>query len=370
MKLVVFGLSLSSSWGNGHATTYRALLRAFAERGHEVVFFEWDAPWYRSNRDLEQVDYCRLELYQQWEAVARKAIAECAEADAVLVGSYVDRGAAVIDALLGARVGPLYFYDIDTPITISRLRSGSTDYLRADQVQRFDAYLSFTGGPFLIEVVEGEFGARRAVPLYCAVDARRYVRTSPLPELQVDLAYMGTYAADRQPIVEDLLNAPARSLPERSFLVAGPQYPAEIAWSANVRLLEHVPPGLHATFYSSARWQLNATRHAMTAAGWSPSVRLFEAGAVGAAVISDNWSGLERFFTPGKEILLPGSAKEVVEILESFPDTERRALGTALQRRILAEHTSVQRAAELERYLSGHFEDSQIGVTQIDAQVA
>lgn len=353
MKLVVFGLSLSSSWGNGHATTYRALLRAFRGRGHEIVFYEWDAPWYGgAHRDLPDPDFCRLLLYTDWEAVAPRALAEAREADAVLVGSYVKEGARIIDALGEAGVDPLFFYDIDTPVTVASLRRGPTDYLRADQVPLFSRYLSFTGGPFLEEVVEGELGAREARALYCSVDASKYHRTAPDPELAVDLGYMGTFAPDRQPVVERFLNQAAHRLPHRSFLVAGPQYPAELSWAENVRLVAHLPPDRHPAFYSSAKWQLNATRADMVAAGWSPSVRLFEAGAVGAPVLSDYWAGIDQLFTPGKEILIPESTEEVVEILDGWHDDDRRALGAAFRARVLAEHTSERRAEELEGYLT------------------
>ena len=64
LDLVFIGLSLSSSWGNGHATTYRALLRAFAARGHEVQFLERNAPWYAAHRDLPDPDFCRLAFYE------------------------------------------------------------------------------------------------------------------------------------------------------------------------------------------------------------------------------------------------------------------------------------------------------------------
>jgi len=352
MKLVVFGLSISSSWGNGHATTYRALLRAFAERGHEVSFYEWDAPWYRgSNRDLPEPDFCQLVLYREWDAVAARAVAEAREADATIVGSYVHRGPEVIDALAAAGVEPLFFYDIDTPVTVAALRSGGAEYLRRDQVPLFTGYLSFTGGPFLREVLQGELGAREAVPLYCAVDVKRYRPVAAEPEFRVELAYMGTYAPDRQPVVERFLLEPAQRLPDHRFLVAGPQYPSAIRWPANVRRLSHLAPARHPAFYSTAAWQLNATRADMVAAGWSPSVRLFEAAACGAAMISDRWSGIEHFFTPGEEILLPESTEAVLEILTTTHPDDRAALGRAARERILAEHTAQHRAAQLDALL-------------------
>jgi spore maturation protein CgeB len=352
MKLVVFGLTLSSSWGNGHATTYRALLRAFSARGHEVTFYEWDAPWYGGpHRDLAAPDFCGLVLYPDWHSIASDTLAECREADAVLVGSYVRGGAELIDSLVEAGIAPLFFYDIDTPVTVASLRRGSADYLRADQVPLFTRYLSFTGGPFLVSVVEAEFGALEARPLYCSVDETRYRRTPPDPEFDVDLAYMGTYAPDRQPVLDRFIAGVAAQLRDRTFLVAGPQYPPDLGWPPNVRLIPHIPPGRHPAFYSTARWQLNATRADMVAAGWSPSVRLFEAGAVAASVISDHWDGIDAFFEPGKEILIPSSSGEVAEILTRTHPDDRRAIGEAMRARVLAEHTATRRAEELEGYL-------------------
>ncbi len=352
MKLVVFGLSVSSSWGNGHATTYRALLRAFAARGHEVTFWEWDAPWYRgAHRDLPSPDFCRLRLYPEWADVEAEALAEAREADAVIVGSYVHQGPRVVDALAGAGVEPLFFYDIDTPVTVAALRAGGAEYLRPDQVPLFTRYLSFTGGPFLREVLEGELGAREAVPLYCSVDVERYRPVERDGELVVDIAYMGTYAADRQPVVDRFLVDVAHQLPDRRFLVAGPQYPADLGWPRNVRHLSHLPPSRHPAFYSSAAWQLNATRADMVAAGWSPSVRLFEAAACGAPMISDRWPGIEAFFTPGEEILLPESTDEVVDVVRTTHSDDRRAIGLAARRRVVAEHTAERRAEQLEGLL-------------------
>lgn len=349
MRLVVVGLSLSSSWGNGHATTYRSLLSAFAARGHEIVFFEWDAPWYRGdNRDLPDPRFCELVLYESRERAEPEILAAARDADAAIVGSYVHEGDRIVDTLAGAGASPLFFYDIDTPVTVAGLRSGGTEYLRPDQVPLFEGYLSFTGGAFLSEVLEKELGARQALPLYCSVDPTRYRPVDPEPGFSVDLAYMGTYAADRQPVVQSFLIEVARKLPRHSFLVAGPQYPADLRWPENVRHISHLPPEQHPRFYSSASWQLNATRADMVATGWSPSVRLFEAGACGAAIISDSWPGIAEFFEPGREILLPESTDRVVEILTKTSAADRGEIGEALRRRILAEHTAERRAAELE----------------------
>jgi spore maturation protein CgeB len=347
MKIVVFGLSITSAWGNGHATTFRALFEALHRRGHEITFYEKDVEWYASNRDLPEPPFCKLRLYEHWTDIAAEARGELADADVGLVGSYFPDGIRAIDELLDSRVAVKAFYDIDTPITVAGLRqNGKTEYLDAKQVSGFDVYFSFTGGPMLQEI-ESHFGAQAAVPLYCSFDPREYRPFSVNKRFACDLSYMGTYAPDRQAKLEELLVRPAEQLPKMKFIVAGPQYPKQIHWPKNVRRIVHLNPRWHARFYSSARLTLNVTRREMVIAGYSPSVRLFEAAACGATIVSDNWPGLDSFFTPGREILLPTDAADVIRYL-TLSDSELRRIGEAAQQRVLAEHTSEVRAAEFE----------------------
>lgn len=350
MRLVVLGLSITSSWGNGHATTWRALLRGFAGRGHEVVFLERDRPWYAAHRDLPAPPFCAVRLYADPDELHRRHAALVAGADAVLVGSYVPDGAAVAEwALATAARGPVAFYDIDTPVTLAGLARGGLEYLSPGLVPRFALYLSFTGGPTLRRLEE-DLGARAARALYCSVDPEAY---RPLPDAApaFDLGYLGTYSPDRQPKLEELLLRPARDLPGMRFAVAGPQYPADIDWPANVARAEHLDPPEHPAFYAAQRLTLNVTRADMAAAGWSPSVRLFEAAACGVPVVSDAWEGLSSLFRPGEEIFLAGSAEEVVRLLRDLPEERRRAVGAAARDRVLARHTADARAAELEAHL-------------------
>jgi spore maturation protein CgeB len=347
VKLVVFGLSLSSAWGNGHATTYRALLRAFAGRGHEVLFLERDVPWYAASRDLARPDFCRLALYQDLgdlEAWRR----EVASADAVMVGSFTPEGVAVGRWVQEIAGGVTAFYDIDTPVTLARLATGGHEYVSAEIIPGYDLYLSFTGGPALRTLEEG-YAARAARALYCSVDAEAY---RPLPMSQCwDLSYLGTYSPDRQPTLERLLIEPARRAPDLRFCIAGAQYPDDVAWPVNVQRLAHVSPADHAAFYAASRFTLNVTRADMIAAGWSPSVRLFEAAACGTPIISDAWDGLETLFSPGREILLPDGPEAVLAALRTTSDEDRTKLGAAGRRRILAAHTAGHRAAEFEALL-------------------
>jgi spore maturation protein CgeB len=353
MKLVVFGLSITSTWGNGHGTTYRALLEALHARGHRIVFFEKDVEWYASNRDLPHPDFCELRLYDDWSAVVPEARKQLRDADVAVVGSYFPDGIAAIDEMLDANTPVKAFYDIDTPVTLSALRANATaNYILARQIPALDIYFSFTGGPTLREI-ERDFGAPRAVPLYCSFDPQRYRRQNVDAELACDLSYMGTYAPDRQPKLEELLALPARQLAASRFIVAGSQYPQAVSWPRNVRYIAHLSPQWHAAFYSSSRFTLNVTRRDMTVAGYSPSVRLFEAAACGAAILSDNWPGLDSFFVPGEEILLPVTAEDVIHYLNELSPQEVRRIGEGAQARVLAEHTSATRARQFQAAVEG-----------------
>ncbi len=343
MKLVVLGLSLGSSWGNGHATTFRALLKAFAARGHDILFLEREVPWYAGDhRDLTDPDYCRLEYYADLDDLTRWQ-PEIAAADAVIVGSYVPDGVAV-GRYVQRHARTSAFYDIDTPVTLAKLARGDFEYLSPDIIPGYDVYLSFTGGPTL-ERLEQAFGSPAARALYCSVDDAAY-RPLDVPK-RWDLSYLGTYSDDRQPTLTRLLIDVARAQPHRRFAVAGPQYPADIDWPANVERIDHLPPADHAAFYSASRFTLNVTRADMIAAGWSPSVRLFEAAACGTPIISDRWDGIDGIFADGTEIILAGSTQDVIAAL----DRDATALGQAARARVLADHTATTRAAQLEAHL-------------------
>ena len=346
LKVVVLGLSLSSAWGNGHATTYRALLKAFAARGHSVLFLERDVPWYRgAHRDLSDPDYCRLEFYPDLAALEDYR-SEIAEADAVIVGSYVPDGVAVGRLVQASARGVAAFYDIDTPVTVSTLERRNHESLSPDLIPGSYLSPSSTGGPIPDRLMR-DYGSPAAHELYCSVDPDLY---PPLEsEKRWDLSYLGTYSPDRQPTLERLLLEPARQAPELRFVVAGPQYPSEIDWPANVERFEHVGPVDHPAFYAASRYTLNVTRADMIRAGYSPSVRLFEAAACGTPIVSDAWNGIETIFLPEREIVIARSAQEVLALLRDTSTTRRQALAAAARRRVLGAHTAAHRAETLER---------------------
>jgi spore maturation protein CgeB len=350
MRLVVFGLTLSSSWGNGHATLWRGLCGALARRGHHVCFFERDVSYYANHRDLQQTPGYELILYRDWAEVELRARQAVGEADSAIVTSYCPDAGRATELILGFASLVHVFYDLDTPVTLERLRTdGDVEYLPERGLAAFDLVLSYTGGQAL-EELRRQLGARRVAALYGSVDASFYMPTDPYTNYVADLSYLGTYAADRQPALERLFVEPARRLPTKRFLIGGALYPEDFPWTRNIYFVRHVPPPQHPAFYSSSKLTLSVTRAAMANMGFCPSGRLFEAAACGTAIVTDYWPGLEDFFTPGQEILVASSPEEVSEVLALRPE-ELQKVGTAARERVLAQHTAEHRCQELLRLL-------------------
>ncbi|WNG30605.1 glycosyltransferase [Cystobacter fuscus] len=347
MRIVILGLSITSSWGNGHATTYRGLVRELVRRGHDVLFLERDVPWYASNRDMPRPPDGRTELYADLTDLTERFTDAVRGADLVVVGSYVPQGVEVGAWVQRTARGVSAFYDIDTPVTLAKLARGDFEYLSPELIPGYALYLSFTGGP-LLQRIERELGSPAARPLYCSCDPELYAPQTREPLW--DLGYLGTYSDDRQPVLERLMLDAARALPSGRFVVAGPQYPAGIAWPANVARVEHLAPPEHPAFYNSQRFTLNVTRADMVRAGYSPSVRLFEAAACAVPIISDAWEGLDTFFRPGEEILISRSGEETRRYLQELPEAERQEMGRKARTRVLAAHTAAHRAETLEDY--------------------
>jgi spore maturation protein CgeB len=347
LNIVVIGLSVTSSWGNGHATTYRALLGALARLGHRITFLERDQPWYRTNRDLVRPADWQVKLYHKPQDIPARFGKLIAEADLVVIGSYVPDGVAIAEWVTAHAQGLTAFYDIDTPVTLAELEKATSPYITAAMIPRFDLYLSFSGGP-VPGMIEDLYGSPMARALYCSADPKTH-KPQAKPA-KWTLGYLGTFSKDRQSQLEDLLLTPARQLAEHRFAVAGSQYPPALAWPGNVERIEHLSPQRHSTFYSEQRFTLNVTRADMRTLGFSPSVRLFEAAACGVPIISDRWPGLETIFRPGSEILLASTPGEVIQILRDMPEERRRAIGEKAHDRLLNDHTPDRRARQLEAF--------------------
>jgi len=348
MKITVIGLSITSSWGNGHATTFRALLKEVARLGHDILFLEKDVPYYASNRDLPNPDFCEVRLYQDNQQLFSQYEKEIATADVVIVGSYVSQGVEVGEWVVKNAAGLKTFYDIDTPVTLAKLKRGDFEYISPELINQYDAYFSFTGGKVL-DLLENQYASPCARALYCSVDPEQYYPENKPKKW--DLGYLGTYSIDRQPTVDALLNEVAARLHDRKFIVAGPQYPESISWPENVERIEHLPPAMHRDFYNSQKFTLNVTRADMIEAGYSPSVRLFEAAACGVPIISDYWEGLTSIFEEGTEILIANSSEEAERYIQTLNEDERCKIGERARQKVAAKHTASVRAKELMGYL-------------------
>lgn len=350
MKLVIFGLTISSSWGNGHATLWRGLCRALGERGHAVTFFERDVPYYAAHRDAIEPAGCHLRLYGDWETVRPAAEEAVSDADVAIVTSYCPDGRDASSLVLDSACRLRAFYDLDTGVTLSRVSRGDeVPYLPPGGLADFDLVLSYIGGSALSEL-RTRLGARRVAPLYGSVDPDAHRQVAPNDALRADLSYLGTYAADRQQALEELFIEPARRRPALKFVIGGSQYPADFPWEQNIYYVSHMPPPVHPEFYCSSSLTLNVTRGAMARMGYCPSGRLFEAAACGTPLLSDSWEGLDSFFAPGREILIARTAGDVVDALE-LSGAELGKIARAARERTLAEHTAACRARDLEGVL-------------------
>jgi len=347
VRIVIFGLTISSSWGNGHATLWRGLCKHLVRCGHTVTFFERDVPWYAAARDLFEIADGRLVLYPCWDSIRGLARTSVAESDAAIVTSYCPDALAATELVLEQDRTTPVFYDLDTPVTLSRLRAGeAVPYIGPGGLKDFALVLSFTGGRRLFDEFRQRLGAGNIKPLYGHVDPDIHRPVAAEPHYRADLSYLGTYSEDRQATLEELFVTPARSSPDLRFLIAGAQYPPEFPWAPNIYFVRHLPPSEHAAFFASSRLTLNVTRRAMAEMGWCPSGRLFEAAACGAPLLSDSWAGLEDFFAPGEEILLARDASDTLEALQLQQPELARIAGRARER-TLDQHSSQKRAAEL-----------------------
>jgi spore maturation protein CgeB len=348
VNVVIFGLTISSAWGNGHATLWRGLCRALSALGHDVTFYERDVPYYAAHRDAVDPPGCRLRLYDDWGAVQLEAADAVRRADVAMVTSYCPDALAASDLVLAATSTLRVFYDLDTGVTLARITAGeSVPYIPSGGLRDFDLVLSYTGGAALDEL-QRQLGARRVAPLYGSVDpdAHRQVDASQLP--RASLSYLGTYAPDRQQRLEALFVEPARRRPSARFVIGGSQYPPDFPWTPNIYYVWHAPPPSHPAFYCSSAMTLNVTRDAMAKMGYCPSGRLFEAAACGTPILSDMWEGLDSFFEPDREILIANTTDEALAAIER-PTDELARIGAAARERTLAERTADCRAREFER---------------------
>jgi spore maturation protein CgeB len=354
MNISFFGSSLVSAYWNGAATYYRGMVRCLHERGHQVTFYEPDAYDRQKHRDLADPPWATSVVYPATEAAVREALQAARGADVVVKTS----GVGVFDELLEAAVlemgGVRVFWDVDAPATLERMRANPADPFRAC-VPRYDAVFTYGGGEPVIRAYK-EFGARRCVPIYNALDPTTHFPVPREDRFAADLAFLGNRLPDREERVEEFFWKAARLLPDRRFLLGGngwDDYPRP----PNVQYLGHVYTADHNAINSTPLTVLNVSRQSMADYGFSPATRVFEAAGAGGCLITDAWEGIELFLEPGREVLVAHCGEEVAEHLVSLDAARARSIGAAAVQRVLRDHTYVQRAAEVEAFL-GHLQAS------------
>jgi spore maturation protein CgeB len=346
VKIFAFGSSIVSSYWNGAATYYRGNYKYLAKRGHHVTFAEPDAYGRQQHRDDDDFSYVNSILYEPTVGLDRM-FQEASDADVVVKHS----GIGVDDILLERLIAELstqkatFFWDVDSPATIARIRANPNDLFRA-AVPQYDAVLSYGGGP---ESRRGylSFGARAYYSIYNGLDSDTHHPVEADPSFACDVAFLGNRLPDRETRVEELFLKAAELAPEMTFLLGGEGWNGK--WMpSNVRWIGHVPTKDHNRVNCSASLVMNINRASMASVGFSPPTRVFEVAGAGACLLCDEWPGIEDCFEPDKEILVVRSARDVVDALRSYNESDRRRIGRAFRSRALRDHTYAQRALQVE----------------------
>jgi spore maturation protein CgeB len=352
LDIAFFGSSLVSAYWNGAATYYRGIVRALAERGHRVTFYEPDAYGRQQHRDMPDPSWARVVVYAgEGEDGVLDALAQARDADLVIKAS----GVGVFDELLEREVLALQraetlvaFWDVDAPATLDRVQTNRDDPFRA-LIPRYDLVLTYGGGDPVVHAYE-ELGARECVPIYNALDPSTHHPVPPDPRFACDLGFLGNRLPDREVRVEEFFLRAASLLPASSFVLGGSGW-ADKSMPANVNAIGHVYTHEHNAFNCTPRAVLNVNRESMARYGFSPPTRVFEAAGAGACLITDEWVGIELFLEPDSEVLVASSGEAVAEHLRSLTSDRARSLGNAAYRRIIGEHTYAHRVVQLEALL-------------------
>jgi spore maturation protein CgeB len=353
LNISFFGSSLVSAYWNGAATYYRGLIRALADRGHRVTFYEPDAYERQQHRDMPDPDWARVVVYAATEDSALNALSQAEGSDLIIKCS----GVGVFDELLEAAVLEskkpetlVAFLDVDAPATLDRIQTNPQDPFRA-LVPEYDFILTYGGGAPVVDAYVAA-GATECVPIYNALDPHTHFPTRPEKRFDGDLGFLGNRMPDRETRMEEFFLKPAAQMPERKFLLGGNGW-KDKALPGNVNYLGHVYTHEHNAFNCTSRAVLNISRGSMARYGFSPATRVFEAAGAGACLITDKWEGIEMFLEPDREVLVADNGEEVAEHVRRLTPERARDIGRAAYARVLAEHTYAHRADQLERVLEG-----------------
>ena len=354
-EIAFFGSSLVSAYWNGAATYYRGILKALAQRGYRISFYEPDAFGRQQNRDIAEPPYAASVVYAATREGVDAQLAEAASADIIVKAS----GVGVFDDYLESRVLELkrpdklvIFWDVDAPATLDRVIHNPGDYF-APLIGRYDVVLTYGGGRPVVDAYLA-LGARKCKPGYNALDPETHHPTAPDSRFTADMGFLGNRMPDREARVEEFFFKPAAMLPQNPGLLGGSGGEAKVVPLANVRVLGHVYTADHNAFNSTPTAVLNISRESMARYGFSPATRLFDAARAATSIITDNSPGIEMFLTPGEECLVANSGVEVADIVAGLDRETAVRIGESARNRILADHTYARRAAELDVLLQAH----------------
>lgn len=347
MRIFVFGSSITSSYWNGAATYYRGIYKQLHALGHQVTFAEPDAYGRQQNRDSGDFSYVSTIVYKNAEEIPA-LLRQAAECDLLVKHS----GVGVFDEqlekeVLECRSGNtrVAFWDVDAPATLARVESNPEDVFRP-LISQYDFIFTYGGGSPVIDHYR-RLGAANCYPIYNALDPDTHHPVPPDPALRCDLLFVGHRLPDRERRVHDFFFRAAELAPDYQFALGGEGW-GNRQLPANVRWIGHVGTGDHNRVNCSARMVLNINRDSMAGVGFSPPTRVFEAAGAAACLITDRWAGIEEFFEPEREILVAGSAEEIVSCLRNTPAAEAREIGQNMRVRALRDHTYALRAQEVD----------------------
>jgi spore maturation protein CgeB len=351
MRIFVFGSSITSSYWNGAATYYRGIYKNLAAFGHEITFAEPDIYDRQKNRDVSEVEYANVIVYQTPRDIDELLGIACT-ADLVVKHS----GVGADDELLERRVlecksehTQVAFWDVDAPATLERVEGDPNDAFRAC-IPKYDFVFTYGGGDAIVEHYL-KLGAKNCHPIYNALEPDTHHPVEADPQLACDLVFVGNRLPDREKRVEQFFLRAAELAPEMKFILGGEGWGSK-ALPSNVRWIGHVGTGDHNRVNCSARMVLNINRESMADVGFSPPTRVFEAAGAGSCLITDHWKGVETFFVPGEEILVAKNAEEVVEQLRAIDAEHSKEIGTAMRARALRDHTYEMRSHQVDAILS------------------
>ena len=351
LSIAFFGSSLVSAYWNGAATYYRGIIRALAERGHRVTFYEPDAYDRQKNRDMDDPEWAKVVVYAPEQTALRLALESARDADLLIKTS----GIGIFDDVLESAVLSVKaphtmtaFWDVDAPATLDRVNTNPSDPFR-ELIPKYDLVPTYGGGLRVVDAYRN-LGARSCLPIYNALDPSTHFPVPAEPHFASDLTLLANRLPDREARIEEFFLRAAESAGAFQFLLGGNGWETK-RLPANVKAIGHVFTRDHNALNCSARAVLNVNRESMAFYGFSPPTRIFEAAGAGGCIITDAWEGIEMFLDPGREVLVASSGTEVANILRDLDLASARRIGRAARKRMLSQHTYRHRVDQLEQEL-------------------